>query len=339
MMKKRIFSCFFVLVTILSLAACGSSPTAPGSSSDNSANENPPLPTSISQADWNDSKQYAELSTGIKMAYVEMGDPTGDPVVLIHGGGGDTSRTFSLMAPYLAKAGFHVYSIDRKGNGDSSKPEIADYDMWSEASDVAAFIQAMGYKKANIVGHSMGGAVCQAFLILYPEMVDKLAYYPGMLWSAAEYEPLTDADLNDAYYESWTYNDLPEEAVTEEFKEFLQYEIENAKRISAKTLNLMTRGSSCYDNTIALNEVKVDHLFIWSTLDYTPPEQVAAVLSSTENSRFLVYDGVGHNIQWEIPEQLAKDVIAYFRGETPPSGYTDKEAFIASNGTIIQPLA
>ena len=79
------------------------------------------LPNKISQEDWNESKQYVQLSTGIVMAYVELGDPQGEPVIMIHGFGGDTSRTFSLMAPYMAENGYHCYLIDRKGNGDSSQ--------------------------------------------------------------------------------------------------------------------------------------------------------------------------------------------------------------------------
>lgn len=296
------------------------------------------LPLSVSQEDWNDSKKYAQLPTGVIMAYVEMGDPNGEPVVMIHGGGGDTGRTFSLMAPYFAEAGYHVYAVDRKANGDSSAPKYGTYDMWGEAADIASFIEVMGYDKANIIGHSMGSLVCQGLQILYPEKIDKMVYYPNMTWKVSEFVPYTDADLDDAYYESWIYNEIPEEEWTDEYRNFLEWEIFDAKRCGAENLNLMHQGSANSDTTVALNAIDSEYLYIWGTLDYTPTSEIVKVLKATKNSKFLVYDGVGHNIQWEIPKQLAMDVMAYFEEKTPPTGYADKEYFLETEGSVIRYL-
>ena len=300
------------------------------------------LPKEISQEDWNDSKQFAQLSTGINMAYVEMGDASGEPVVLVHGGGADTSRTFSLAAPYFAKAGFHVFCIDRKANGDTVGPAVADYDCYSEASDLAAFIDAMGFEKANIVGHSMGSIVCQCFLVLYPDKIDKIAFYPSMHWTVSEYVPTTEADYDDEYYEYWIYNEIPEEERTEEFKNFLEWEIYDAKRASVEDMNNMARGSANTDTSKSFQNIETEYLLLWGTLDTpfpmgveNPQLALGNILLAGENSKFITYEGVGHNIQWEIPETLANDLIAYFNDQTPPSGYTDKEAFIESG--VLQP--
>ena len=296
----------------------------------------PDLPDFISQEDWNGSKKYAQLSTGVTMAYIEMGDAKGEPVVLIHGGSGDTSRTFSLMAPYLADAGYHLYLVDRKANGDSSAPEYGTYDMWGEAADIAAFIDAMGHEKAHIVGHSFGSLVCQGIQVLYPEKIDKMVYYPNMTWDTSEYVPTTEADLTEEYYASWIDNEVPESEWTDEYRNFLEWEIFDAKRCTADRLNLMDRGSANSDSTVALNDIDTEYLYIWATLDFTPTSEIVKVLSATEKSKFLVYDGVGHNIQWEIPEQLAKDIMAYFEDKTPPTGYADKEYFLETDGNVIR---
>ena len=76
----------------------------------------------------------------------------------------------------------------------------------------------------------------------------------------------------------------------------------------------------------------------WITLGFTTvqPSEIVKVLSATEKSKFLVYGGVGHNIQWEIPEQLAKDIMAYFEDKTPPTGYADKEYFLETDGNVIR---
>ena len=150
--SKKLVASLMAAGMVFAFAACG------GESTEETADESvaaTSLPTEIAQADWVDAKQYAELSTGVTMAYIEMGDAKGEPVVLIHGGSGDTSRTFSLMAPYLAEAGYHLYLVDRKANGDSSAPEYGTYDMWGEAADIAAFIDAMGYEKAHIAKYQL----------------------------------------------------------------------------------------------------------------------------------------------------------------------------------------
>ena len=208
--------------------------------------------------------------------------------------------------------------------------------MWSEASDVAAFIDAMGYEKAHIIGHSLGGAVCQAMLYMHPDKIDKLVYYPGCPWRVSEYGPMTEADLTEEYYASWIDNEVPESEWTDEYRNFLEWEIFDAKRCTADRLNLMDRGSANSDSTVALNDIDTEYLYIWATLDFTPTSEIVKVLSATEKSKFLVYDGVGHNIQWEIPEQLAKDIMAYFEDKTPPTGYADKEYFLETDGNVIR---
>jgi len=40
---------------------------------------------SISASAWSDRKKYIDVGDGLKMAYVEMGDPDGEPIVFLHG--------------------------------------------------------------------------------------------------------------------------------------------------------------------------------------------------------------------------------------------------------------
>ncbi len=45
-------------------------------------------------------KKSVELPNGVTLAYAEMGDSEGKPLLLIHGYT-DNSRSWSLVAPYL----------------------------------------------------------------------------------------------------------------------------------------------------------------------------------------------------------------------------------------------
>ena len=138
MKKKMILALIMSLAVMFAFAGCGSTDGA-AEEPEATAQE---LPMEISQADWNDHRQKVELSTGIEMAYVEMGDPEGEPLVLVHGMT-DNSRTWSLIAPYFAKAGYHIYMIDDRGHGQTDKPG-GFYTMDDYAEDVGAALAEEG---------------------------------------------------------------------------------------------------------------------------------------------------------------------------------------------------
>src|SRR5687768_10686397 len=56
----------------------------------------------IEQSAWPAMKKTVKLASGVTLAYVELGDPHGPPVLLLHGYT-DSSRTWSLVAPFLGK--------------------------------------------------------------------------------------------------------------------------------------------------------------------------------------------------------------------------------------------
>lgn len=137
----------------------------------------PAFATPVDQAGWNARKQTQTLPNGITLAYVEMGDPEGSPVILLHGWT-DTSRSFSLIAPHLAKN--RLIILDQRGHGASSKPECC-YSLANFAYDVTLFMDAKGIDRAAIVGHSLGSMVAQLLAADYPDRVTRL----GLVGSTA----------------------------------------------------------------------------------------------------------------------------------------------------------
>ena len=84
LLSKRTAAVLLSLAMALSLAACSTPASDPSTSSGDS--EQPyVLQMEISQDDWNDNRQYVELSTGITMSYVEMGVEDGPALILQHG--------------------------------------------------------------------------------------------------------------------------------------------------------------------------------------------------------------------------------------------------------------
>jgi cell wall-associated NlpC family hydrolase/esterase/lipase len=59
---------------------------------------------------------------------------------------------------------------DCRGHGQSSNPNLS-YSFKELAADTAALIQALGYERAHIIGHSNGGNVALVTLLEHPEVV------------------------------------------------------------------------------------------------------------------------------------------------------------------------
>jgi pimeloyl-ACP methyl ester carboxylesterase len=91
--------------------------------------------------------------------------------VLIHGITSN-SATWDRVLPRLAKR-YTVLAPDLLGHGRSDKLR-GDYSVGSHANTVRDLLDALGYRRATFVGHSLGGGVAMQLAYQYPERVDRL---------------------------------------------------------------------------------------------------------------------------------------------------------------------
>ena len=106
---------------------------------------------------------------GMRMYYEVSG--TGDPLVVLHGAYMNIP-TMGAIIPRLAKT-HRVYAVELQGHGrttDIDRP-ITYPNM---ADDVAAFMDAVGLRKADVFGYSMGAVVGLQLAIRHPAKVNKL---------------------------------------------------------------------------------------------------------------------------------------------------------------------
>ena len=90
----------------------------------------------IEQSAWPAMKKRVKLANGITLAYVELGNPKGEPLLLLHGYT-DSSRTWSLVAPYLGK--YRLLMPDQRGHGASDSPDCC-YSTAQYAFDAKLFL-------------------------------------------------------------------------------------------------------------------------------------------------------------------------------------------------------
>ncbi|MEN3267199.1 acetoin dehydrogenase dihydrolipoyllysine-residue acetyltransferase subunit [Pseudonocardia sp.] len=98
-------------------------------------------------------------------------EPTGDPVVLVHGYGGDKNSWLFVQQP-LAET-HTVHALDLPGHGASSK-DVGDGSLDTLASTLLGFLDAAGIARAHLVGHSLGAAVIAAAAASAPNKVASL---------------------------------------------------------------------------------------------------------------------------------------------------------------------
>jgi pimeloyl-ACP methyl ester carboxylesterase len=105
---------------------------------------------------------------GANIYYQEHGQAGGTPILLIHGSTIDSHTDWDPLIPALAQE-YRVFAPDCRGHGRSNNPRMS-YSFKELADDAAAFIRAMGYEKAHIIGHSNGGNVALVTAIEHPEV-------------------------------------------------------------------------------------------------------------------------------------------------------------------------
>ena len=131
----------------------------------------PALARPIDQAGWNARKQQVTLPNGLRLAYVELGDPRGTPVLLLHGYT-DSSRVWTILAPQLAR--HRLIIPDQRGHGASEAPACC-YSATQLAEDARLLLDALGVERSAVVGHSMGSLVAQTMAAEHPERVTRIA--------------------------------------------------------------------------------------------------------------------------------------------------------------------
>jgi homoserine O-acetyltransferase len=126
----------------------------------------------------------------LRLHYTTIGEPTGQPVLVLHGSGGSaTSMLTPAFAGELFGAGqpldaskYYIIIPDGLGHGRSSKPSDAmktafpkyDYDDMVDAQ-YRLIKEGLGIKHLRLViGNSMGGMHAWIWGVRYPQMMDAL---------------------------------------------------------------------------------------------------------------------------------------------------------------------
>jgi 2-hydroxy-6-oxonona-2,4-dienedioate hydrolase len=119
---------------------------------------------------------------GIKTRFVQAGNESKPPLIMLHGTAGSLENFAANIAAHAEH--FNCIAFDMIGSGMTAKPDY-DYETEHYVKHVADFFKAMDIKKASIIGLSLGARVASRFAIDHPENVERLillsatAYFPA----------------------------------------------------------------------------------------------------------------------------------------------------------------
>ncbi len=117
--------------------------------------------------------QYFENS-GVKIGYRVFG--SGEPLIVLNGGPGRNSLSFTELAKILSSREHRVVLFDQRGTGQSKIDVLNEQNITLDlmVSDLEALRQHLKYDKVAILGHSFGGMYAMAYAALYPEHIETL---------------------------------------------------------------------------------------------------------------------------------------------------------------------
>lgn len=260
----------------------------------------------------------ARLQDGPLIRYAEQGDPTGEPIVMLHGYT-DSWYSFSRLLPLLLPGGYHIFAIDQRGHGCSERP-LDGYTVDHFAADVDAFMEAVGVRRATLVGHSMGSMVARRVAERYPDRVSRLVLIGAILGQneatrelqvAVEQlaDPVSATFVRD-FQASTVYAPVPDL--------FFEGVVAESLKVPARVWQAAIDGVNQFDDRADLGQITAPTLLLWGEHDayFSLAEQVR-LAAAIRGARLVVYPETGHTPHWEHPEQVALDIAAFIRTVMP----------------------
>ncbi len=247
---------------------------------------------------------------GRQLSYAVLGDTESpnDPVLFVHGYGGDKNSWLFVQEPIAADRA--TYALDLPGHGASSK-DVGDGTIQTLAQAVLGFLDTLGLTRVHLVGHSMGGAVATQ-VAADPAAAGKVASLT--LISPTGFGPEINAGYLRGFAEAESRRDLkphllalfadPGLITRQLIEDLLKYKRLDGVDQALRSLvqNLVDGDKSAVDVTAELAAFGGPAVAVWGREDKIVPAANAAGLGSAATVHIV--DGAGHMAHMEKPQAV-----------------------------------
>jgi len=245
---------------------------------------------------------------GTILHYEQAG--SGDPLLLLHGGGGTALMHFRREIAVLGEQ-FRVIAPDMRGYGTSSPPRLFEpgfYDL--DAGDMAALLTTLGTGPAHICGWSDGSIVALILAVEHPDLVRSLC-----LWGA---EGRILPEEREAWPAIVRWQDWPER--TRERFAAAQGPL-NWPGMLERMLEGYGRVLDAGGEVVAqrLDRVRCPTLLMHGEADDVVPVAHAHELNRLiAGSELCLFPDTGHTLHRERHDELLARIVAFLHGELGP---------------------
>lgn len=276
----------------------------------------PPEPPQVALAAGEDVRIGSiQLATGVRLQYAEAGPADGEPVLFLHGYT-DSWFSYSQVLDRLP-AGVRGLALTQRGHGDSERPECC-YGLDDFVADAVTFLDALGIRRATIVGHSAGSFTAQALALQHPERVSRLVLV-GSGTHATEvlhgfYEEAVQP-LADPVPVEFIREFQASTAVQPLAPEFLDRIVAESAKLPARVWRDVLAGLLAVDVRGEQHRIRVPTLIVWGDRDAIFPRAAQQALAAgIPDAKLIVYQETGHAPHWERPDRFVRDLAQFLQG-------------------------
>lgn len=246
----------------------------------------------------------------------------GEPLVMIRGISSNVDHWYEQV-PVLSKK-YQLLVFDNRGIARSSDPG-GSFSTTDMAADTVGLMEAVGIKKAHVLGYSMGGMIAQEMALAYPEKVNGLILVATdcgislRIKAKPEFSRLFSEMIrlgtNEAkkaaaccLFAKQTFETRPD---------IIQCYTEVSLRFPAspKTLGRQWAAITQHDACNRLPNISSPTLVITGSEDELIPPQNAKVMAQRiPVAQMISIDGGGHLFLIEQPEAFNEAVISFLDG-------------------------
>jgi pimeloyl-ACP methyl ester carboxylesterase len=279
-------------------------------------------------------------ANGIELAYQEMGDPDGEPLILVMGLATQMIAWDPGFCSLLVDRGFRVIRFDNRDIGRSTKIDsagvpsridmlagrraTAPYLLRDMARDTVGLMDHLEIDSAHLVGASMGGMIVQTAAIEYPERVRSIVSImatTGSRWtglpSVKAFGVLlgTPPKGRDAMIERGVKTFKVIGSPGFEFDEERVREIAGRSydrgHSAAGVLRQLHAISASGDRTQALRRVELPATVIHGSRDpLVRPAGGRATARAIPGARLRIIDGMGHDLPRAVWPEIDDEIAA-----------------------------
>lgn len=258
--------------------------------------------------------QWARLANGLELPYVTQGDPSGPSLVCLHGFA-ESWRSFELVLAELPPE-IRAFSLSLRGHG-GPRTLAAEYSLRAIASDVAAFMDAVGIEAAVVAGSSSGGYVAQQLAVDRPDRVRGLALLgsPRSLRDVPAVGELTarlntfDEQIDAAFMRAFNAGALARPAP----EAFLEAMIGEGIAVPPDVWRATLAALADATPPTEAATIRVPTLIVWGDRDpFVPSGDAEALRNAIPGAELVTYAGTGHMPAWEEPARVAADIARLF---------------------------